>query len=308
MKKLLAAAATVAAMTMSNAALAQKIQVGCTATSDCASAMIAVDEGIFKKHGLDVEMVLIGINSNIPAAILSNSIQIGGPTSTVFLQAADGGLDLVAVAGASRMSPPTNANITAFVRNGITINSPNDFVGKKVGAPGLGAFLHVLFVKWLVEKGVDPKKVNFVEVTFPTMLDTVKSGSVDAVLTGEPFVTRMLNAGVGQVGVRYAADLNRTEPVIFYASSREWAQKNAETLKKFRAAVAEGAKIVNEDREKASVAIAKFTKQPIELVKLNPPNYSEPDLKPEQLGWWIDIMSSQKMLQSKLDLNKLIVK
>lgn len=308
MKKLLAAAATVAALTMPNVAQAQKIQVGCTATSDCASAMIAVDEGIFKKHGLDVEMVLIGINSNIPAAILSNSIQIGGPTSTVFLQAADGGLDLVAVAGASRMSPPTNANITAFVRNGITINSPNDFVGKKVGAPGLGAFLHVLFVKWLVEKGVDPKKVNFVEVTFPTMLDTVKSGSVDAVLTGEPFVTRMLNAGVGQVGVRYAADLNRTEPVIFYATSRDWAQKNAETLKKFRAAVAEGAKIVNEDREKASVAISKFTKQPIELVKLNPPNYSEPELKPEQLGWWIDIMNSQKMLQSKLDLNKLIVK
>lgn len=308
MKTLLAAAATFAALTLPGAAQAQKIQVGCTATSDCASAMIAVDEGIFKKHGLDVEMVLIGINSNIPAAILSNSIQIGGPTSTVFLQAADGGLDLVAVAGASRMSPPTNANITAFVRNGITISSPNDFVGKKVGAPGLGAFLHVLFVKWLVEKGVDPKKVNFVEVTFPTMLDTVKSGSVDAVLTGEPFVTRMLNAGVGQVGARYAADLNRTEPVIFYATSREWAQKNAETLKKFRAAVAEGAKIVNEDREKASVAISKFTKQPIELVKLNPPNYSEPELKPEQLGWWIDIMSSQKMLQSKLDLNKLIVK
>ena len=308
MRKLLAAAATIAAMTMPNAALAQKIQVGCTATSDCASAMIAVDEGIFKKHGLDVEMVLIGINSNIPAAIRSNSIQIGGPTSTVFLQAADGGLDLVAVAGASRMSPPTNANITAFVRNGITINSPNDFVGKKVGAPGLGAFLHVLFVKWLVEKGVDPKKVNFVEVTFPTMLDTVKTGSVDAVLTGEPFVSRMLNAGVGQVGVRYAADLNRTEPIIFYAASRDWAQKNAETLTKFRAAIAEGAAIVNADREKASQSISKFTKQPIELVKANPPNYSEPDLKAEQLGWWIEIMSSQKMLQSKLDLTKLILK
>jgi len=63
-------------------ALAQaKIQVGCTATSDCGSAMVAIDEGIFRKHGLEVEMTPIGINSNIPAAILSNSIQIGGPTS-----------------------------------------------------------------------------------------------------------------------------------------------------------------------------------------------------------------------------------
>ncbi|MDB5485430.1 MAG: transporter substrate-binding protein [Tardiphaga sp.] len=284
-----------------------KIQVGCTATSDCASAMIAVDEGLFKKQGLAVEMVLIGINSNIPAAILSGSVQIGGPTSTVFLQAADGGLDLVAVAGASVMGPTSNGNIAAFVRNGITIKEPKDFIGKKVGAPGLGAFLHVLFVKWLVEKGVDPKKVNFIEVTFPTQMDIIKSGGVDAVLTAEPFVTRMTNAGTGTVGARYGAELNRSEPIIFYAASREWAEKNPETLRKFRAAVAEGATIVNETPEKAWAAIAKFTKTPIDLVRAAPPNRSDPNLKPEQLAWWIDIMASQKMLQGKLDLTKLIL-
>ncbi|MDB5574053.1 MAG: transporter substrate-binding protein [Tardiphaga sp.] len=284
-----------------------KIQVGCTATSDCASAMIAVDQGLFKKQGLAVEMVLIGINSNIPAAILSGSVQIGGPTSTVFLQAADGGLDLVAVAGASVMGPTSNGNIAAFVRNGITIKEPKDFIGKKVGAPGLGAFLHVLFVKWLVEKGVDPKKVNFIEVTFPTQMDIIKSGGVDAVLTAEPFVTRMTNAGTGTVGARYGAELNRSEPIIFYAASREWAEKNPETLRKFRAAVAEGATIVNETPEKAWAAIAKFTKTPIDLVRAAPPNRSDPNLKPEQLAWWIDIMASQKMLQGKLDLTKLIL-
>jgi NitT/TauT family transport system substrate-binding protein len=285
-----------------------KVQIGCTATSDCASAIVAVDEGIFKKHGLDAEMVLIGINSNIPAAILSNSIQVGGPTSTVFLQAADGGLDLVALAGASMMNPASNGNIAAFVRSGITINEPKDFVGKKVGAPGLGAFLHVLFVKWLVEKGVDPKGVNFVEVTFPTMADIIKSGSVDVVLTAEPFITRMTNAGLGTVGARYGAELARTEPIIFYAAARDWAEKNPDAIKKFRDAITEGAAIVNTDRDKASSSIAKFTKQPIELVKATPPNQSEPNLKADQLAWWIDVMSSQKMLQTKLDLNKLILK
>jgi NitT/TauT family transport system substrate-binding protein len=306
-KEVLAALAVSLALT--GTAFAQaKIQVGCTATSDCASAMVAIDEGIFKKHGLEVEMTPIGINSNIPAAILSNSIQIGGPTSTVFLQAVDGGLDLVAIAGASVMSPVSNGNITAFVRNGITIKEPKDFVGKKVGAPGLNAFLHVLFVKWLVEKGVDPKGVNFVEVTFPTMADIIKSGGVDAVLTAEPFVTRMTNAGLGSVGARYAVELARTDPIIFYAASREWADKNAAAIKKFRDALAESAGIVNNDREKASTSISKFTKQPIELVKATPPNRSEPVLKPEQLAWWIEVMSTQKMLQSKLDTSKLVLK
>jgi NitT/TauT family transport system substrate-binding protein len=302
------AAATLAATLFAGSACAQtKVQIGCTATSDCASAMVAADEGIFKKHGLEAEMVLIGINSNIPAAILSNSIQIGGPTSTVFLQAADGGLDLVAIAGASIMNPTSNANIAAFVRNGITIREPRDFIGKKVGVPGLGAFLHVLFVKWLVEKGVDPKSVNFVEVTFPTMADIIKSGGVDAVLTAEPFITRMTNAGLGTVGAHYGADLARTEPIIFYAAARDWAEKNPAVVKEFRAAIAEGAAIVNADRDKASASISKFTKQPIELVKSSPPSRSEPVLKAEQLAWWIDIMSSQKMLQSKLDLNRLIL-
>lgn len=309
MKRYLGGAALLACVLLAAPASAQtKIQVGCTATSDCASAMVAVDEGLFKKQGLDVEMVLIGINSNIPAAILSNSIQIGGPTSTVFLQAVDGGLDLVALTGASAMSPTSNANITAFVRNGITINEPKDFIGKKVGAPGLGAFLHVLFVKWLVEKGVDPKKVNFVEVTFPTMSDIIRSGGVDAVLTAEPLVTRMTNAGLGTVGARYAAELNRTEPIIFYAASRDWAEKNGPTISKFRAAIAEAAAVVNADRDKASASIAKFTKSPIELVKSAAPNRSDPVLKPEQLAWWIEIMSSQKMLQSKLDLDRLVWK
>jgi NitT/TauT family transport system substrate-binding protein len=302
------AAAAVAAVLVAGPACAQtKLQIGCTATTDCASAMVAVDEGIFRKHGLDAEMVLIGINSNIPAAIVSNSIQIGGPTSTVFLQAADGGLDLVAVAGASVMNPSSNANIAAFVRNGITIKEPKDFVGKKIGAPGLGAFLHVLFVKWLVEKGVDPRSVNFVEVTFPTMADIIKSGSVDVVLTAEPFITRMTNAGLGTIGARYGAELARTEPIIFYAAARDWAEKNPDTIQKFRAAIAEGADIVNSDRDRASASIAKFTKQSIELVKSSPPNRSEPALKAEQLAWWIDIMSSQKMLQTKVDLHKLML-
>jgi len=239
MRKFMAGVAVVALLLAHGAQAQTKIQLGCTATSDCASAMVGVDEGIFKRHGLDVEMVLIGINSNIPAAILSNSIQIGGPTSTVFLQAIDGGLDLVAVEGASIMNKTSNDAVAAFVRTGIEAAEAKDFVGKKVGAPGLGAFLHVLFRKWLIEKGVDPKGVNFVEVTFPTMNDVLKSGAVDTVLTAEPFVARMTAAGTGHVGVRYAAELARTEPIILYAASRDWAEKNPDAIRNFRAGIAE---------------------------------------------------------------------
>lgn len=300
-------AASLALVLSAGAASAQhKIKIGCTATSDCVSAMVATDEGIFRKHGIEAEMVRIGINSNIPAAILSNSIQVGGPTTTVFLQAVDGGLPLVALAGASVMSARTNPNVAVFVRNGLTITSPQDFVGKKVGAPGLGAYLHVLFVKWLMDKGVDPNKVNFVEVTFPTMPDVMRSQAVDAVVSSEPTVTRMTNAGVGKVAFRYAAELDRKEPVIIYAASKTWAEQNPQAVAAFRAAVAEGAVIANSDEDKAVAAVAKFTGQQVDLVRSVTRNLADPNLKPENMLWWIDVMKQQHLLQGTPDVKTLI--
>ena len=306
---LTAGAALAASLIAAGAAEADgfKLHLACTATSDCLSAILAQDEGIFAKHGIDANVTLIPINTNIPPAIASDSIQIGGPTEPVFLQAVDGGLDLVAIAGASVMDPVGNQAIAAMTRPGLTIKDAKDFIGKKVGAPGIGAYLHVLFRKWLIEKGVDPAQVNFVEVTFPTMSDALKSGSVDAVLTAEPFVTRIKGAGNGEVAVRYAADLARTEPIISYVTTRAFAEAHPDIVKAFRESIAESAPIVNTDRDKASVALSKFTKIPLEIIKLNRPSISQPALKPADFTWWIQTMKQQDMLQTEIDLNKIVL-
>ena len=205
------------------------------------------------------------------------------------------------------MDPVSAGAIAAVARTGVTINEPKDFVGKKVGAPGIGAFLHVLFVKWLIEKGVDPKSVNFVEVTFPTMNDALKSGAVDAVLTGEPFITRIKTAGNGDVAARYVADLGRTDPIISYVSTRSFAEQHPDVVKAFRASIEEAAPIVNSDRDKASQSIAKFTKMSIDLVRLNRPDVSQPELKGSDFAWWVETMKQQNMLQAPIDLDKLVL-
>jgi len=302
-------AASLAFLIAATTAQAQeKLLIGCTTTTDCASAMVAIDEGIFKRLGLDAEMVRIGINSNIPAALLSDSIQIGAPTAPTFLQAVDGGLDIVAVSGATVMNEKTgDITAAAFARTGVDIKEPKDFVGKKVGAPGFGAFLHVMFLKWLTDNGVDPKTVNFVEVSIPTQGDALRSGAIDVGLTGEPWVTRMANAGTGSVAAYYVTQLKRTEPIIFYAASRDWAEKHPEMIKKFREGILEGAKIVNSDREKAAVSIAKFTQQPLEIVRLNRPAYQQPEMQGSDLAWYVDFMTKMKLLQGNVDLDKVML-
>lgn len=283
-----------------------KVNIGYTAVTDFAAAFVAKEEGFFKKHGIDAELTLIAINSNIPAAMLGGSIQVGGPTPSVFLQAVDGGLDLVGVAGGSVTSKTVSA-AGVVARTGVDIKKPEDFVGKKVGAPGIGAFLHVLFRHWLIEKGVDPKKVNFVEVSFPTMNDILKAGTVDAVVTGEPIMGRMVAAGTGYIAARYLDDLPENKPAIMYAATREWAAKNPAAVKGFREAITEGVAFMKANDEKTREHIGKYIKLPPEIIKSMVISFPAPVLTTDQLAWWVDVMNKQEMLKGKPDVAKLVI-
>ncbi len=162
--KLIVTAITLAVLA-GNASAQQKITIGGTPNSGPATAMVAVEEGIFQKHGLDATYTLIAINPSIPPALLAGSLQIGIPTPTTFLQAVDGGLDLVVIAGVADNAKSTPLQI--IVRKDGGIKEPKDLAGKKFGAPGLNAVLHVMTRHWLAQQGIDPKSVNFVEAVFP---------------------------------------------------------------------------------------------------------------------------------------------
>src|SRR6218665_1401084 len=152
----LAAATAPAVRAQSN----PKIVFGYTAVTDFASVFVAAEEGGFKRRNLDVELKFIALNSIIPAALQSDSLQIGGAPPSVFFPAVGGGPGPGAV---GRGGPPskTLTHIGLVARAGSGIKSAQDCVGKKIGVPGLGAFLHVTFRAWLKNSGVDYRKVHF---------------------------------------------------------------------------------------------------------------------------------------------------
>ena len=286
-----------------------KIVLGYTAVTDFASAFVAAEQGFFKKRNLDVELKFIPLNSTIPAALQSDSLQIGGPTPSVFLQAVDGGLDLVVVAGAG----VTSQSITGFgvvARSGSNIKTPQDFVGKKVGVPGLGAFLQVTFRAWLKANGVDYKKVNFVEAPFPQHADMLRGGTVDAVVTADPFMARITDSGAGYVASYYSTFLPEGNPTIVYAATRSWAKAHAGAVKGFRESIVDGASFIKDPKNDAAVraAIGKFIKLPPEVLakaQISPPG---PIVTEKQLAYWVGLMKDQDMLKSSPDLATLIVK
>lgn len=286
-----------------------KIVFGYTAVTDFASVFVAAEEGYFKKRNLDVELKFIPLNSTIPAALQSDSLQIGGPTPSVFLQAVDGGLDLVLVAGGGL----TSKTITGFglvARAGSGIKNAQDCVGKKIGVPGLGAFLHVTFRAWLKDSGVDYRKVNFVEAAFPQHADLLRGGSVDAVVSADPFMSRITDSGAGYVASYYSTFLPENNQTIVHAAKREWVAKNPATARAFREALVEAGAFIQQAKNDAKVrtAIGKYIKLPPEVlakVQVSPPG---PVVTDKQLGYWTGLMKEQDMLKTNIDVAKLIAK
>ena len=78
---------------------ADKVVFGYFPVADFLMTFIAKDQGFFEKHGIDATIQMMATNAtSVPAALVSNSIQIGGTTVPVILQANDSGLDVATVA------------------------------------------------------------------------------------------------------------------------------------------------------------------------------------------------------------------
>jgi NitT/TauT family transport system substrate-binding protein len=302
-------AAAGAALALPARAQSTKIAFGYTSVTDFTSVFVAAEEGFFTKRNLDVELKFIPLNSTIPAAIQSDALQIGGPTPSVFLQAVDGGLDHVVVAGGG----VTSKAITGFglvARAGSGIRSAQDCIGKKIGVPGLGAFLHVTFRAFLKQNKVDYKKVNFIEASFPQHGDLLRGGSLDAVVTADPFMTRITDSGAGYVASYYSTFLADGNPTIIHTAKREWVAKNPAAAKAFREAVVDGAAFMTQakNNDKVRAAIAKYTKLPIEVVnkiQISPPG---PLVNEKQLNYWVGLMKDQEMLKTIPNAATLIAK
>ena len=285
---------------------ATPLTVSYTATPEFGAVFIAKEEGFFAKRGLDVTLQLIPVSPNVPAAVMSNSVQIGGTTPPVLLQAMDSGLELVAVAGGG-VYENSSRGVGLVARNGVSVIGPADLVGKKVGVPGFNATIHLLVRKWLIDRGVDPKKVTFVEVSIPQMPDVLKGGSVDVVATAEPFVGRIVQGQIGTAVPAFSNDLATGFSSVLYVSTRKWAVANAPAVKAFREAVQEAIVFGNANKDKGYEDIGKYFKVPPPVLRATPwPNWVA-TLKDEHLRFWVDTMRSQDMLKKQPMLGSAIL-
>lgn len=279
---------------------AVKLAYGYSAVTDYATVFVAAEQGLFAKNGIDIELRFIPINPTIVPAIQSGSLQMGGPTPTAYLQAVSGGMDHVVIGGGGVLSKRfTEVGLVTAAGN--SLRTPADCVGRKIGVPGLGALLHITFRQWLKLNGVDQSKVVFVEAPFPQHADLLRGGTVDAVVTAGPFMSRILSSGEGRVAAYYTTFLPEGQPTVLHTATREWAQKNPAAVRGFRNAIGEAAAFMAKPANEAAVraALGKHLKVPApvaQAMQISPPG---PVVTTTQLQWWGGLMREQGYLKTE---------
>ncbi|HET7252958.1 MAG TPA: ABC transporter substrate-binding protein [Xanthobacteraceae bacterium] len=267
-------------------------------------AWVALDKGIFAKHGLAVTLSPIQNLSLLPGTV-GRQFEFAASTPTDLIKAVAGGLDVVATAGEA-IEVKSNPTTQVIVRKESGIKSAADLKGKAIAAPTLGAVIHVATLYWLKKNGVDPASIRGVEVPFPNMGDQLKAGNVDAVEALEPFAGALLAAGNVSLGDPLLA---AGDEVLFpfWISDGAWARANGPVIKAWIDALTEAQSYMNANPADTRAILAKYSRLPPEVVAKVPlPTYRF-TIKPDELGVWIEVLKDLGQLSVPVDKAKIVV-
>jgi len=284
----------------SAAAQQPKANIGYIGAADFTPLFVAKDKGMFDKAGLDATLTRIQIAPNVGPAIMAGNLQIGMGTVPNLLHAAEGGLPLIAIAGASRMKKG-NPIAGLVGRSGLAINSPADLKGKKIASPGLNTMLTELLEKWLYDNKVPRDQVTLVEIVFPQQHDTLKSGVVDAAITIEPFRSRILSDGTGFKIADYVGEVNPDIVAVLWMAKSDWANANPQAVRAFRQAYAEAIEWCAKNPDESKQIMQKYLGFPSNVL----PDYGV-EVKLSDLEFFEGIERQLGKLRQPVDVKKLL--
>ena len=290
------------------ASAAEKITLLYVPINAFIAGYVAKDQGAFERHGLDIDLKIAPVGGSSLASLLAGAAQIATTTPSQLLQANEQGFDLLILAGAT-VYPITPNSFGLIAKTGSGIKAPADFVGKKVAIPGLASVSEILPKFWLRSNGVDYKKVEWVEIQFPQLADALKSNLVDAEVSANPFMSRVIEPGIAYLVVDFNTVAPKGASTGFYVATRSWAEKNRAAVQAFRQALVEATDFASDAKNLAAVqrSIAQYTQLPPPIAASLPmPIGLEPIAKPEGLSFWIDTSQEFGFTKTKPDPKTLI--
>jgi NitT/TauT family transport system substrate-binding protein len=156
------------------------------------NVFVARDAGLFKKQGLDVE--LIQMAGPLPIAALSAG-EIDYLTGyTTGLVAASQGAPLKGVLVTLKKPP-------FYIVSEPSIQKPEDLAGKRFAVDRIGSLQHLVARVFLKTKGMNPEKIIFTQTgSVSNTVTSLSQGAVSAALLSGPHNVIMVQKGFKQIG------------------------------------------------------------------------------------------------------------
>jgi len=179
-RALIAALATTVAFAVP-AAAQEKFRIGYLRVMDDAQAILAHEAGLYKNHGLDVELIEFKSGTDLIKAIVGGQLQSGVLGFTNAIAWASRGADLKVVSGAQ------NGYHAMIVRNDSGIKEIADLKGKTIASQAEGSTADTV-LKGVVFKqaGLKSDDVNVMGVSPQVAVQSLAGKRVDGAFLFEP--------------------------------------------------------------------------------------------------------------------------
>jgi NitT/TauT family transport system substrate-binding protein len=213
---------------------------------------LAHDLGIFKRHGLDVQLLYIGGGSVVMQALLGGDVQFVRLGANAVIQASLRGAELKMIAN-------TINRLVFSLMAKPEIKAPADLKGKRIGVTRLGGStdfaLELALKKWGLRRGADVAVVQ--TGGMPQLLGAMKGGPVDAGVISPP--TNLQAQKLGLKELVDFGDLDMPYPNSPLAATQSYLSKNRDLVLRFLRGYSEGIHRVRTDRETAMKIFSKYT-------------------------------------------------
>lgn len=235
------------------------IKVAYIPISVAAPLYVAVEEGFFPAN-LKVELTLMRAGSAILEAVGAGSLDVGFSNVQSLLFARAAGIDFVSLGGAG-VNDKNHDDGAILVRDDSGITSVADLKGKTIAINASKNVVDLSVRRLLRKNGISSSDVTLVEIPFPQMEPTLKSGQIDAATVPEPFWSYAEQHGGFHVIARYFIDVYDRLEISTFAVEREWASKYPGTAKAVQDALAKAVTFLNDPRNETRVRaiIGKYT-------------------------------------------------
>jgi NitT/TauT family transport system substrate-binding protein len=159
--------------------------------------MLTKQLGYFDQAGLDVTLIDEASGQSAEDSVLAGQVDAGSGSynHTIELQAAGKSIESVIQLGIA----PGEAEMVSS-KEATQIQSMKDLKGKNLGVTELGSGTHVLSIALLHNVGVAQDQAHFIPVgAGDTFIAAMQQGRIDAGMTTEPTISRLISSGVGKV-------------------------------------------------------------------------------------------------------------